>query len=326
MTSSAIAEISAEIDKALFPLLDGFEEYALLDFPNHTNIGDSCIYAGELAVLDRYFGHSANVVTTHHSPVLALKTALPEGVLLLHGGGNFGDLWLRHQRYREKVLTTCTDQKVIQMPQSIHFGDEKQRDRAARAISAHPDFTLLVRDRQSLAIAEAHFDCETILCPDMAFGLAPVTPPDVRIKHKTLCLMRADHERGEGIDPQAFAALGHLEDWPVDSDLVSLPGRAAIRFTNDVSAPGALMRFRERFFRRHAVGLTNRGFAMLNSAERVVTDRLHGHILSSLLGKPHIVLDNLYGKITTFIDAWPKDPYTTRVKTLEEARAALEAL
>jgi pyruvyl transferase EpsO len=36
----------------------------------------------------------------------------------------------------------------------------------------------------------------------------------------------------------------------------------------------------------------------------VITDRLHAHILSLLLGIPHAVLDNSYGKVGRFLAAW----------------------
>ena len=35
-----------------------------------------------------------------------------------------------------------------------------------------------------------------------------------------------------------------------------------------------------------------------------MTDRLHVHICSLLLGRPHAVLDNSYGKIRRFMDAF----------------------
>ncbi|MGO7998139.1 exopolysaccharide biosynthesis protein, partial [Rhizobium ruizarguesonis] len=35
-----------------------------------------------------------------------------------------------------------------------------------------------------------------------------------------------------------------------------------------------------------------------------VTDRLHVHICSLLLGLPHAVLDNIYGKILRFMNAF----------------------
>jgi pyruvyl transferase EpsO len=49
-----------------------------------------------------------------------------------------------------------------------------------------------------------------------------------------------------------------------------------------------------------------RGMSMLSDGEAVITDRLHGHILSMLLGIPHVILDNSYGKLSSFHDRWTK--------------------
>jgi pyruvyl transferase EpsO len=50
----------------------------------------------------------------------------------------------------------------------------------------------------------------------------------------------------------------------------------------------------------------DRGCSMLSRGRVVVTDRLHGHILSLLLGIPHVVLDNSYGKLRSFCETWTK--------------------
>ena len=60
---------------------------------------------------------------------------------------------------------------------------------------------------------------------------------------------------------------------------------------------------------------------MLSAARVVVTDRLHGHILSMLLGKPHVILDNSYGKLSSFHEKW-----TTGVDGVHFARTTDEAL
>jgi exopolysaccharide biosynthesis predicted pyruvyltransferase EpsI len=57
---------------------------------------------------------------------------------------------------------------------------------------------------------------------------------------------------------------------------------------------------------------------MLSEGRVVVTDRLHGHILCLLLGIPHIVLDNSYGKLRSFDETW------TRTSTLTHWAASLD--
>jgi pyruvyl transferase EpsO len=47
-----------------------------------------------------------------------------------------------------------------------------------------------------------------------------------------------------------------------------------------------------------------RGCRLLSSGRVVITDRLHAHILCLLLGIPHSVLDNTYGKLGRFLDTW----------------------
>jgi pyruvyl transferase EpsO len=57
----------------------------------------------------------------------------------------------------------------------------------------------------------------------------------------------------------------------------------------------------------------------------VVTDRLHAHLLSLLLGIPHAVLDNSYGKLSRFLDAWTGGAgLMQRVASADEAVAWAE--
>ncbi len=39
----------------------------------------------------------------------------------------------------------------------------------------------------------------------------------------------------------------------------------------------------------------------------VVTDRLHGHIFCILMGIPHVILDNSYGKLMSFHQTYTYD-------------------
>lgn len=55
------------------------------------------------------------------------------------------------------------------------------------------------------------------------------------------------------------------------------------------------------------------GFELLGSARFVITDRLHGHILSTLIGVPHVLLDSKLGKNLNLHDTWTKDCACTRI-------------
>ncbi|MCT8000753.1 polysaccharide pyruvyl transferase family protein [Sphingomonas sanguinis] len=273
------------------------EPYALVDFPDHPNVGDSAIWLGEVTCLhDIGTGDPAYVCRWDDFDEDALRRACPTGPIMIHGGGNLGDIWPHHQHFRETILTRFRDRRVIQLPQSIHFRDPGQRDRFARVAGGHPDFHLYVRDTASVALAERHFDCPVQLAPDSAFGLgALVRPVDPDCRH--LMLLRSDAERVERDDGPLAALDGSvLLDW-LDEPPVLLADpleRARIR--------------------------VERGLRLLSRGERVVTDRLHGHILSLLLGIPHVVMDNDYGKVSAYIATWTSDsPLVRQAQGPQEA-------
>lgn len=44
----------------------------------------------------------------------------------------------------------------------------------------------------------------------------------------------------------------------------------------------------------------------ISSGKLAVVDRLHGHILATLLGVPHILIDNSIGKLSAYHGTWTK--------------------
>lgn len=55
------------------------------------------------------------------------------------------------------------------------------------------------------------------------------------------------------------------------------------------------------------------GFDLLGSARFVMTDRLHGHILSTVIGVPHVLMDSKLGKNLNFHNTWTRDCACTRI-------------
>jgi exopolysaccharide biosynthesis predicted pyruvyltransferase EpsI len=50
--------------------------------------------------------------------------------------------------------------------------------------------------------------------------------------------------------------------------------------------------------------MTTNGMMFLQRGRVVITDRLHGHILSTLLNIPHIYIDNKQRKISNYHTTW----------------------
>ena len=284
----------------------GQAPFALLDYPDHPNVGDSAIWLGSTAYFRDHRGREPRyVASTRAFSETALRRSLPDGPIFVHGGGNFGDLWPRHQEFREHLLERFPDREIIQLPQSIHFDDPGRAAETARAIARHGNFRLFVRDRPSYDFATAHFDCRTTLCPDMALFIGPLarTRPVVDVFH----LRRTDKERAV---EEAAAETGHtfrVADWLVE-DRFSLEAARLSRVLRQLAGgPRGRLALRSASYAAAAVARVRRGCRLLSSGRVVITDRLHAHILCLLLGIPHAVLDNSYGKLGRFLDAWTGD-------------------
>ena len=59
--------------------------------------------------------------------------------------------------------------------------------------------------------------------------------------------------------------------------------------------------------------LLARAVDRLQRAERVITDRLHGAIVARLAGVPVVLVDNSYGKLSAYYDAWWRDDPAIRL-------------
>jgi exopolysaccharide biosynthesis predicted pyruvyltransferase EpsI len=82
---------------------------ALVDFPTHFNVGDSAMWLGERALL-----REARVSIADLQSFLEdeLAERLPKGTILLHGGGNLGDLWPDHQQLRERIINAFPRHRI----------------------------------------------------------------------------------------------------------------------------------------------------------------------------------------------------------------------
>jgi pyruvyl transferase EpsO len=60
----------------------------------------------------------------------------------------------------------------------------------------------------------------------------------------------------------------------------------------------------ERFWYGYTDRMVARSIDRILAYDRIVTSRMHGHILACLLGMKTVLLDNSYGKNSTYFEAW----------------------
>lgn len=302
--TDTVMQLRETLASTVAPLLPRGEPYALLGYPAYANVGDSAIWLGALALLRRHgCGAPAYACTPRTFDAEALRGRVPRGTILFTGGGNFGDLYPSHQRMRERVVEAFPEHRIVQLPQTIRFASDREREASRRLLGAHRDLTLLARDEESLKIAQCGLGLRASLCPDLAFALGPQPRPSPSTRD-VLWLLRRDHEQleGGGQGPEAADA----QDWPAEprEPLFRLQRRLRKAVARSPRRRAGQDELLQRTFAPAARARLRRGLALLASARIVVTDRLHGHILATLLGIPHVVLDNSYGKNASFHRAW----------------------
>jgi exopolysaccharide biosynthesis predicted pyruvyltransferase EpsI len=310
-------ELQRRYDAVLSDVVPRGAPVALIGFPNHSNPGDAAIWVGQLAALRRGGHRVAYVCDWLSYDERHLRRRAEDAVILLHGGGNLGDIWPEHQLLRERLVAAFPERRIVQLPQTMSFSDRRYLERARGVFDAHPDLTLLLRDHRSLAQAQEAFACRSLLCPDSAFALGPLRrlgEPDTDV----VWLARTDAEAASGQGGPPDAPGVRVIDWL--SEKRGNPGwdgaEARRRFATrgggrmlqrapalaDHAAPALW-----RLYDRHAELRVQYGRRLLSGGRGVVTNRLHGHVLSVLMGIPHVVLDNSYGKNRTFYEAWTQD-------------------
>jgi exopolysaccharide biosynthesis predicted pyruvyltransferase EpsI len=294
-------------------LLSKGSNVALLDFPNHNNVGDNAIWLGEKAALRKIGVNVKYQCDLFSFSEKALRKRIGnDGIVLLHGGGNLGSVWPEHQKFREKIIRLFPDMKIIQLPQSVHFDEDIHKTRFKEIAGAHHDLHILVRDTASLDILQ-QLDLKVELCPDMAFALGPVAESNKPVVD-LVWLARSDHE-SVGHNQQNFGITTEKLDW-----LYGEPGRVYSKFIMKVTVRirRVLQKSYQRskflrdvvggmhsgFFDIIAQSRLNRGIRILCRGKVVMTDRLHGHILATLLGKPQVLFDNHYRKIGNYLDCF----------------------
>jgi pyruvyl transferase EpsO len=320
------------IRETLRPLLPPGTPCALTCFPNHWNPGDSAIWYGTRKILAELQIPVRYVCNFQSYRREDLKAALPEGPILIHGGGNFGDVYPDETGLRRRIFEDFPNRPILQLPQSIWFQSPDHILPFARTIGRLKRFTLLTRDAASETFARRHFDCPVALCPDLALALDPADFRFHSPETDIFGLLRLDREAPiSALQSLSTIAFPH-QDWLI-------PGAEVDRWKPSIRA---FLQFDEwigQLYRKHALTArilcrwstpgyerlarlrTQRGIDFTCRGRVLVTNRLHGHLLGLLSGRPQVILDSVNGKIRSYYDTWTHvQPQVHWAENLPEAR------
>ncbi|GAA0540125.1 polysaccharide pyruvyl transferase family protein [Chitinophaga japonensis] len=315
VNQAQIAALKDKIKDTLSPLVEG--DYVLLDVPNHRNIGDNMIWKGELEFLSGLPYKHLYTANMHTCRFNRIPTA---AVILIHGGGNFGDIYPESQQFKLSLIERFPDNKIIIFPQTAYYKEPRRLKREARVINAHKDLHLCLRDHVSYEMISRYVDKEKLLLlPDMAFCLDLSAHHTVAATGRVLILKRTDHELSDDFNlADLMTDCGEkaveIRDWPSYGN-TQAHTRWITRFDSIerrlsevmVRLPGLQALVDPAFGLRSPKNMdkyVQQGIGFINRYDKVVTTRLHGFILAALLNKKVRILDNSYGKNINFYNTW----------------------
>ncbi|NUB26886.1 polysaccharide pyruvyl transferase family protein [Azospirillum brasilense] len=304
---AALEALSLRVRDLVLPHLgSGPAVYA--DIPVHLNVGDLLINQGAETLFADGGVEIRERVTLGNARRLLRRQRDGQAAILLHGGGNFGDLYPHHETFRQKVLESFPSSRIVLLPQTVYYRDHDQLRHDMKRWSAHRNLVFMARDAPSLDLVRPFLGERAIQVPDLAHYLTryPTRLTPVRPAHDTTLLVMARRDQ-ECAGRHWLRQDSPVFDWedlcgPEDFAGFALAARL-IRLDDAFPLPADPLRgwypIRDRLVRK--------AVAHFGAANAVVTNRLHGMLLALMMGLPVQVRDNSYGKLTNYIDSWLAD-------------------
>lgn len=310
-----IKQLKQWIEKRLRPLID--RPYVLLGLPYYLNVGDILIWEGERQFLKSLPYPCLNEGYHYRDEQRIHRDTL----IILQGGGNFGDLWRFIQEERLNIINRYKNNPILITPVTYHYENQDLLKSDVSAFAQHPHLTICARDAVSYERLKNNFTNEVILVPDMAFCL------DTKILQKysrdetkdALFLKRTDKELSEEtqiLSPK-IPSSADVRDWP-SMEREPLCWRRFMKLSryathlnrskwgHRLSLP--LQKASDSYFHnRCRPWLIREGIHFISSYRKIYSTRLHGAILGLLLNKDVILMDNSYGKNSSFFETWLND-------------------
>merc|ERR1711892_869105 len=298
----------------------------LIDPAYHGNVGDNLIAYGELVLMERmgFLNHTeCHIIQSQiMSKFCDNFTHIEDGGMAWwHGGGNWGDLWDRQaltlRRMRSFIQLVNKGKTVIGMPQSFHYRDKQLQNNDSiewmKAIKEETNYTesktnmvLTWRQQESLKDgAQLYPLLDNRLVPDVAFMIGPLEESNAWSKKRKqvelIFLLRIDkeskHKNERNVKMLRKIIDKNGETRGLSFELVDWWDRDKF-FDKRSKEPGPFFKYKvldEGKFDYQKMFKSS--MAMLTGGKVLITDRLHSSILAFLMHKPHIYLDQMYGKI-----------------------------
>ena len=344
------------IDTAILPLMS--KRCAILDAPYYNNVGDVLIWEGIEQFLEK---HNIECLYRSSCETFEYRHYDDDVCICLVGGGNFGDLWRGLQEFRNRIISTYSNNRIIVFPQSVYYNSNELLMNDIEVLSKHKDVYLCARDTSSYEFFKKHFFANHImLLPDMSLYVDYSQYP-VKVGKGTLFLKREDKEAIQYSLPMQPKVMD-VTDWPMHkvtieerqkcvagmrwphrilrhvcshvhysnvrlgmaqivlggliTKLTKLNETPRVKWMNCYCEYEYLSYINRKFdgrfnmiidywmYNYHRPLIIQYGVDFISRYEKIYSTRLHAGIMSAMLGKQTMLIDNSYGKLSALYESW----------------------
>ena len=287
------------IESTLVPLMKS--DYIFIDLPYYSNIGDTLIWKGTETFLSKlpYKCLFKASFQTFQFPKLS-----EDVIIIMMGGGNWGDLYAPHNQLRREVVTRYPNNRIIVLPQTIYYQSARNARNDAKVFRKNKNLIICARDKYSYHFLKAFgFSKNILLLPDMAFCIDTTELKEFskELINRDLLFQRVDKEKTNISRITSCLQDGSYDvsDWPLyegeDDRLTHLFDY--IHKKSFVEADQYAINF-------YMPSRVREGVELISKYKRIFSNRLHGAILSILLEKEVYIIDNSYGKNRQYFNTW----------------------
>lgn len=287
--------------KYSLPKIDGKKRAIIFSIPTHANIGDQAIVIAQNRFIQKYFKEYQIINVADYVTISAIRQlnqqANKDDLIFIQGGGSFGNLYPRADKDRRYILKYLAEYPIISFPQSTYFSNDcdgiKSYNKMANVLNKFYGKLLLIgRDKSSyrelrkLVVGD---NVEVSQYPDIVLSMPVIKKIQNKTIKKVLLLIRNDKE--SSTSPELInELLNKLNERGIEckqSDMM-----ANVQYI-------ANWKQREKVVQNKLNEISN--------SDLVITDRLHGMILSYISDTNCIALNNDNGKVKNLYDSYLKE-------------------
>ena len=255
----------------------------MIGTPNFGNLGDHAIAEAETKFIADFFPEyeyiEISFLLYKYDKAGILQRINSDDVILLHGGGYLGTLWVSAQEMVEDVVDTFKENQIILFPQTIFFDSSMEAseiyERSKNIYEKHPRFTMFLRDLASYHFAQENYPkINIVLVPDIVTYLEESESYD---RNGVLLCMRNDKEK---VNYSEF--LRNVENI-LESESINF------EYT-DTNLDMKIDEYSRDMYLQSK-------FEEFSKAKLVITDRLHGMLFCLITGTPCLALNNISKKV-----------------------------